>query len=211
MQALVCQRCDQQTEMRQQRYRHCGLRIGDFGLKTPQSEIRNPKSEICGLSLLELLIVISLSGLFMGAVQELLVTGLRVVDSADDRESIRQRLAYVVDRFTREMSLCTDVDVAQDGGFQFDADINGDGSDENNINYQYTSGTLTRTYSGTTVTLISGLTAFDLNYVDDTGAQLTTPVAGSQEDDIRVVHISATVASGNETFSLESASYLRNM
>ena len=154
---------------------------------------------------------ISLLGLFAGLIQEGMITGLRTVSATNTREQVRAQLAGALERFTREAGLCNDVDNAQDERFQFDADLDGDGSDENNINYVYSSGTLTRSQDGTTVTLLSGITAFDLDYLDSSGTSLATPVAGASEDTIRVVEVTATAANGAESISMASAAYLRNM
>ena len=50
-----------------------------------------------GLSLLELLIVVSLLSIFIGTVYESVVVGLRTVNAADEREDIRQQLAGALD------------------------------------------------------------------------------------------------------------------
>lgn len=163
------------------------------------------------LSLLELLITVSLLSIFVGSVYESVVVGLRTANAADKREDIRQQLAGALEALTREASLASNVDNAEDQRLQFDADLDGNGTTENNVNYQVSSGDLQRVYSGTTVTLVRDLTSLDFNYADSTGADLTTPV-GSQptRDTIRVVQITATATKDNETISLASAAYLRN-
>ena len=162
------------------------------------------------LSLLELLIVISLLGLFIGAVYESVIVGLRVVNASDEREDIRQQLANALDLLLREGSLASNVDNAEDQRFQFDADIDGDGSANTNINYRVQSGDLQRVYSGDTVTLVRDLASLDFDYVDLNGAAMTPPVTGASRDNIRVVQVTATATRDNETISLANATHLRN-
>jgi hypothetical protein len=157
------------------------------------------------------MIVISLLGLFFGAVYESLLIGLRATTAAHRREDVRRQLSRAMDQLTREIAAAYDVDDAEDQRFQFDArDINGDGSDDTNINYRVASGDLERVEDGVTVVLIRDLASLDFDYVDDTGATLSTPVSSSDEDDIRIVQITLTAASGAESISL-AAAYLRNM
>ena len=161
-----------------------------------------------GFTLMELLIVTVLFAIFMGGVYETVILGLRAASSGDDRENIRTQMTRAMDQMTREMAAAYNVDNAEDQRFQFDArDIDGDGSNDTNINYVVTSGDL---YRGSQP-LIRDLTALDFDYIDDTGAALSTPVAGSSEDDIRIVQITMTAVRHNETISLTAAAYLRNM
>lgn len=155
--------------------------------------------------------VLSLVGLFLAAVQEAMTVGLRVANAADERETIRLQLANALERLTREASLASNVDNAEDQRLQFDADLDGNGSTENDINYQVQSGDLQRIYNGTTVTLVGDLTSLDFNYTDLNAAAMSTPV-GSQpsRDTIRVVEVTATATKDNETISTTSAVFLRN-
>ena len=158
------------------------------------------------------MLVISLLGLCFGAVYEWLLIGLRAATAANRREDVRRQLSRAMDQLTREIASAYDVDVAQDQRFQFDArDINGDGGNDTNINYRVTSGDLERVENGITVVFSRDLTALDFDYIDNTGATLSTPVAGSAEDTIRIVQITMTAASGSESVSLAGAAYLRNM
>ena len=165
-----------------------------------------------GLSLIELMVVITLLGAFFGMVYESVIVGLRSVRSAGSQEDVRLQLARTLDFLTREVSVAGNVDNAEDQRLQFDADVDGNGTTENDINYQVVSGDLQRTYNGTTVTLIGDLQTLDFNYTDATGANLSTPV-GSQptRDTIRVVHMTVTAAGANgATLSVMTAAYLRN-
>ena len=162
-----------------------------------------------GFSLLELLIAISLMGLFLGTMQESLMTGLRAVASADDREQIRQQLAGALERFARDASHASNVDRAQTDEVQFDT------PSVNNVDYDYDSsaGTLTRDdANSSSMTILRNLTAFDFDYVDCQGTLYTGTVSGSStEDSLRVVQVVATVTRDQETISVAQAVFLRNM
>lgn len=164
-----------------------------------------------GVSLLELLLVITLLGLFMGAVYETVIVGLRVVNAADERETIRMQLANAMDRLTREASLASSVSSASDQRFQFDADLDGDGATETGINYQLQGSSLNWSYGGSTVTLVAGVTAIDFAYLDQNGVTMSAPVTPqSERDKIRVVQVSLTATKDTETISIAGAACLRN-
>ena len=164
-----------------------------------------------GFSLIELFISISLLAVFLGAVHEAMLVGLRLVHTADDRERARQQVAAVLERFTREVSFANGVDRATDARCQFDT------ASTNNINYVYASGALTRDTGGSTQTLLSGITALDFNYIDDAGTEYSscddTSSCASNccRTDVRMVRITVTVAQNNETLSAASAAYLRDL
>ncbi|MBI4343163.1 MAG: hypothetical protein HY599_07330 [Candidatus Omnitrophica bacterium] len=164
-----------------------------------------------GLTVVELMLVVVLLGLFFGAVYEVVIIGLRTANAADEREAVRQQLANALDRITREAALASNVDVAADQQFQFDADLDGDGSTENNISYEVSSGDLQRVQSSVTVILARDLASLDFDYTDSGGSTLSTPV-GSQptRDTIRLVQIAASATVDNETINVAGAVYLRN-
>ena len=169
-----------------------------FGLPTNHSK--------CGFSVLELMLALSMMGLFFGAIYETVLAGLRTVSAADDREEVRLRLTSAVDRLTREASVASNIDTAQAARFQFDT------PSVNNIVYTYTSGTgiLTRddaSAGSPLVTILRNLTDFDFEYLTCLG----TPYVSGNIDIIRVAQVSATVTQGSETVSVSSAAYLRNM
>ena len=170
----------------------------------------DPASER-GLTLLELIVVVVLLSIFIGAVYDVVIIGLRTAHASDEREEIRQELSNALDLLTREASLASNLDNAEDQRLQFDADLDGNGTTENNINYQVSSGDLQRVYNGVTVTLVKDLSALDFNYTDSGGANMTTPVTTQAlRDTIRVVQVTITATKDNETISLASAAYLRN-
>lgn len=152
----------------------------------------------------------TLLGIFFGGVYETVIVALRSVSAADTREALRRELVLAMDRLTRELGAAYAVDAAEDQRCQFDArDIDGDGSDDPNINYHVSSG-LQRTVGALTLTLVPDLTALDFDYLDATGATLTTPVGGGSLGAIRVVDITMTAARGTESVSLTAAADLRN-
>ena len=168
-----------------------------------------------GLSLLELLIVISLLGIFMAAVQESVVYGLRTVNAADEREEIRRQLASALDRLTREARMARNVDNATSTRFQFDADFDGSGSStgtERNINYEVQSGVLIREHSGgSVVTIVPKLTSLTYDYRDLNDADMTPPVTGGSRADIRVVQVTMTAVYDQESITVADSVYLTNM
>ena len=157
------------------------------------------------------MVTMTLLGVFFGGVYETVIVGLRTVSAADRREGVRQQLTNALELLTREAALASNLDNAEDQRLQFDADLDGNGTTENNINYQVTSGQLQRSYNGVAVTLVNNLTALDFDYLDTAGTTLATPV-GTQatRDTIRVVDITMTATNGAETLSLPSAVYLRD-
>ena len=175
-----------------------------------------------GLSLIEMFIVMSLLGLFIAAVYESVLVGLRTVNAADERERIRMELAVVLDRLTREASTARTVDRAQDARFQFDADYDASGSStgtEDNVNYQYDGATAVLQRSnagGGTVSVARNVTSMDFDYIDDTGTTFTscdnTSSCGSQccRSDVRVVLVTMTSTNDKETISVTDAVTLRN-
>lgn len=164
-----------------------------------------------GLTLIELFLVVILLGLFFGAVYESVIVGLRAANAADERENIRQQLTNALDILTREAALASNVDVAADQQFQFDADLDGDGATEQNINYQVSGGDLQRVYNGVTITLSRDLSALDFDYTDSGGSALSTPVGNQPlRDTIRLVQVTTTAVNDDETIALPNAVYLRN-
>ena len=157
---------------------------------------------------MEVMIVVMLFAIFMGAVYETVIVGLKAANSADEREDIRTQMARAMDQMTREMVAAYNVDNAEDQRFQFDArDINGDGSNDDNINYVVTSGDLLRG----SLLLVKDLSSLDFDYLDSSGTAMTTPVAGGSRNNVRVVQITMTAVKDQETISLTGAAKLRNM
>lgn len=167
-----------------------------------------------GFTLLELLIVITLFGLFIGAVYETVIVGLRVVNAMDEREEIRQELSNALDRLTREARMARVVDLAQASRFRFDADFDGDGSSAGNevdIDYQSQSGALVRMRGSETLTLVKNVTSLGFDYIDLNGSELTTPVSGPNRPTIRVVEMTITATNDDESIAMTTSTFLTNM
>jgi len=151
----------------------------------------------------------SLIGLFLGAMQESLITGLRAVSAADQREAIRQQLTSALERFARDAGAASNVDRAETDELQFDV------PSVNNVEYIYDSGTDTLTRddaSSSVMTMLRNLTAFDFDYVDCQGTRYTGTVSGgSTEDSLRMVEVIATVTQSQETITVAQTVFLRNM
>ena len=161
-----------------------------------------------GVTLLELMLVLVLTGIFFGVVYDTVIIGLRAVNAADERETIRQELTGALERFVRDAGTGSNVDSADTAQFQFDT------PSVNDVQYTYDSaaGTLSRGDAATTQRIIlRNLTAFDFNFFDSTGAQLSEPVAPSAEDTIRVVEMTATVTKDQEVVTVAHAVFVRNL
>ncbi len=170
---------------------------------------------MAGFSLLEVFIVVTLIGIFFSGVYETVIVGLRTVNAADEREDIRQQLANALELLTREASLANNVDNAEDQRFQFDADLDGNGTTENNINYQVSGNDLQRSYNGVTVTLVRDLNTstspLDFDYFNASGTDLTTPVGNQPDrDTIRLAQLDVTVIRDAETITMATAVYLHD-
>ena len=164
-----------------------------------------------GMSLIELFMVVVLFSIFFGAVYESVIIGLRVANASEEREALRQEISNALDQLTREVSLASNLDNAEDQRVQFDADLDGNGTTENNVNYQVSSGAFERAYNGATVTLIKNVTALDFDYLDSSGANLATPISSqATRDTVRVVQVTVTATKDNETISMASAAFLHN-
>ena len=175
-----------------------------------------------------MMVSMSLLAIFIGAMYETALTGLRAVNSGDERERLRMELTNALDRLTREASMARNVDRATDTRVQFDADYDGDGSStgsEDNVNYNYDSSSqiLQRDNSGgSTITIASHVTSLDFDYLDSAGSPTytscdSTSGCGSAGDgtccrsEARVVLITMTGTNDQETVSVTDAVNLRNM
>lgn len=154
------------------------------------------------------MLVLALSAAFLVVVSQSVVWGLQVVRAWHQREELRGQLAAVLERFTREAAMADDVDRAQDDRFQFDT------PDTDNIDYDYDgSSDILELDSGdmSQMTVLRYATSWDFEYFDEDGDELSTPVDDDDEDDIRLVQVTATVSRNHETLSMAGAVYLRNM
>ena len=158
-----------------------------------------------GLSIIEVMIVVTLLAAFFGAVYETVIVGIRSADSANDREAMRIQMMKTLDLLSREASAAYHVDNSTSSRFQFDmrvedSDGNGDSENQNNINYQVVSGNLQR--EGVTI-LPSATVTF--TYLDSSGNATTTAA------NVRVMQVTMSKTVEGETLSLSAATRLRNL
>jgi type II secretory pathway pseudopilin PulG len=162
---------------------------------------------------LELLIVVLVFGIFIGAVCQTSLIGLRTVTAADTREALRQQVAHALDRLAREALTAQAVVQAQDQWFMFESDLNGDGlidaTTEQDISFRLIGTDLMRSLGDvpTGVALVRDVSSLDFDYEDLTGAAWD----GVDPLDIRVVKITLTATAAAEVVSMASSIYLRNM
>ena len=155
------------------------------------------------------MVAVSLLAIFFGGVYETAILGLRSANAADEREDIRGQAMNALERFTREASLAKTVRQATSQLFEFDADLNGDGTAETNIIYQVQNGDLVRTYGGTTISLVRDFGSATFGYLkQDRAAWVSGTDALST---IRVVQVTVTATKDAETLSLTNAAYLRSV
>jgi prepilin-type N-terminal cleavage/methylation domain-containing protein len=162
-----------------------------------------------GMTLLEVLLVVILFGMFAGAVYEVAIVGLRVADAATDRDDVRLQVAKALDLLTREAAAAYNVDNSTSTRFQFDArveddDDDGDAENFTNINWRVNNGDLERVQGGTTWTVIPDLTSATFSYLDSAGASTTTA------NNVRVMQITVTAARGGESITMASTARTRN-
>ncbi len=166
--------------------------------------------------------MVSLLSIFIGAIYETVIVGLRAVNAADEREDVRGQLFSALDRLTRETRMARNVDHATDQQFQFDMDTDGDGAStgaEQNVDYEVIGGVLTRAANGgSAVTIVRSLTSLDFNYlkngsVTEYSTCDATSSCSSQccRTDVRAVLITASATRDQETISMTSAAFLDNM
>lgn len=157
---------------------------------------------------MELLVALVLLSIFFGAGYESVIAGLRTTHAAEARETLRQQLANTLELFAREAAVADKVKEADDQQFTFDADLNGDGHVEHEIEYRVQNGALQRTFKNTTITLVDSLAGLTFAYTDVSGAAVPTPV--KEKKDLRVVELTISATKEHETLSMASAVYLRN-
>jgi hypothetical protein len=179
---------------------------------------------------MEMMLVLSMAGLFMAGVYETVITGLRVANAADEREQIRQGLANTLERMTRVVTHCRNIDTATNSVFQCDIDTDGDGASsastpyERNHVYTYDAAADTLTYdynnspSPSAETLARYVTAFDFNYLESgSSTEATTCDATSScggqccRSELRVLIAAATATRDTETINVTTSIYLENM
>ncbi|MBI3011058.1 MAG: prepilin-type N-terminal cleavage/methylation domain-containing protein [Candidatus Omnitrophica bacterium] len=163
-----------------------------------------------GFSLIELMVVLGVAGIFLVAVQESVIHGLRVVDVTDEREEVQEELAFSFERLTRELAQAITFTTADATQVVFTVDLNEDDSAET-VDYSLSNGQLVRTESGTSVSVVKNAQSVSFAYTDLDGNSLSTPVASGSMDDIRVVTVSVTADLEDETITVPTAVFVRNL
>lgn len=187
----------------------------DLTMKPP---ISKPPSSSCGarglrdsgFTLIELIIVLSLLGLFLGAVQETFIHGLRIVDAADERSEVDSELAWGLERLSREVAQAKTFTTATASRMVLTVDLNQDGTDET-VDYLLSNGQVLRQESNRQVVLVRNAQALTFSYVDLDGNTLSVPVASGSLDDIRLVQVSVTGDLEDETVAMTTAMFVRNL
>jgi len=156
------------------------------------------------------MIVLVLSSLFLGAVYETFIHGLRVVDAADERAEVDTELAWALDRVTRELAQAITFTTADSSRVVFSVDLNDDGTRET-VEVVLSSGRLVRNESGREVVVVRNAQAVSFSYLDLDGNALSTPVASGSLDDIRVIRLSVTGDVEDETVTIASSAFVRNL
>lgn len=170
----------------------------------------SPATKTRGLTLLELMIAMSLMGLLLAAVQEAFIHGLRIVEVDDERSEVHSELAWALERWSREVAQAKTFTTAEDSRLVVTVDLNQDSTDET-VEFVLSSGRLLRQEAGRQVVLVRNVQSLAFAYLDLDGTPLSTPVASGSLDDIRVVRVSLTGDVEDETVSLASAVFVRNL
>ncbi|MBI2885165.1 MAG: prepilin-type N-terminal cleavage/methylation domain-containing protein [Candidatus Omnitrophica bacterium] len=162
-----------------------------------------------GFSLVELMVAMVVLGLLIAGAYDPVISSLRLAAAVNTREEIRQQLAHVLEWVIRDAGVADNMDVAETDHVQFDTPA------VNNVEYEYDAAAdvLTRDDADSSQrTILRNVTAFDFDYVDCFGTTTTGTVSGSEEEDsIRVIQVTATVAKLTESVSMPAAVFTRNL
>ena len=164
-----------------------------------------------GFTLVELLIATVLFSVLAAVVSWTFLVGLRVWNSGRTRAELRQSANLSMERLVRELGAASVINKAKSDEVDFDADLDGDGALET-IKFDVSNDdNLERTEDGASVTMARDVQAFTLGYyLDGNNDDLESSVTGPTKNDIRVIVITLTLNSGDETFTLSSGVYTRN-
>jgi prepilin-type N-terminal cleavage/methylation domain-containing protein len=164
----------------------CMSRISD--LRT-QSRRRGQR----GFSLVELIIATSLAAIVLAAIlSAYLYVGrnlTRLVNTQEQETKSRRTIR----QFTDDVSAAIKLTTASATSLVLTKPL---ASGNATVSYTYSSGngTLTRTQSGASQTLLSGITAFNIEYFNEVGTTIT-----SSAQSVKSVELSFTTAAGNST------------
>lgn len=168
-----------------------------------------------GVTLIELIIVMALVAILVGAVSFTFAVGLESWSSGRNRSEIRQDGNLSLERMVRELSQASSITIAHADRIKFDADVDGDGTDETiTFNFDDDNNNLNRTVVGGATTILApNVQTFGLSYRDLDDTLLSLPQHTNTQvkrDRIRVIIISLTMDKGDETITLSSSVYARN-
>lgn len=160
-----------------------------------------------GSTLVELVIVIAIVGIMVGAVGYIL---LGVVDAwtfKAKRNDILWDGRMAINRMgreIREIKNLTSVTTASSSQFRF-TNVN-----NNSIIYSLSGTNLNRTKDGTANILAQNVSSLSFTYYDSSGASIATPTVSPSATNIRRVRINLTLTNGGQNFYAQSDSVPRN-
>ena len=176
------------------------------------SPIPNTRKERtdCGVTLIEMMIVIVLVSLLVGVISMVYQAGFSTFYTHNLRIGVKGESSRAFFTMGQELRQADSLVTAQQTSLSFTADTDSNGSDET-IQYSWTGGAgsaLQRISGGATTTLINSVNSLAFSYYDAGNNLLSFPVTVSQ---VKMIRINVTVTSQDETFALRSQVNLRNL
>ena len=173
-----------------------------------------------GLTMIELLVAAMLFSVIMVSSALLLSVGLKEWSVEQNRINLRQESMPAMETMVRYIGMAGNYPLLTGGitsatatSMTFYADPDNNGVLET-VTISYASNKVTCTIVGTgttTVTLAPYVTSFSFAYYNSAGALLAVPVTPqSSLDSIRIVTITMTMTSGNDSITFNSSAYCRN-
>ena len=143
-----------------------------------------------GFTLIEIImtvVVLSIVGMVLASA--FLAGSQALIQGLDSDKTITPMAAGLsrLEKDSREVRTLKDVTTASSTQFRF-LDL-----DFNDVNYQYSSGTLSRNSNA----LVTGITSFSFTYKDINETTIATPAVSPNPTDIRYVQVQVTVVSGS--------------
>jgi hypothetical protein len=137
--------------------------------------------------------------------------GFRAYVSGKNRTDVLQSGDIAMQLMQRYLSLARTFTAASATSVSFTADVNNDTVAETVV-LDISGNNLRRQVSGgSQVTITPYAQTLTLSYLDSAGAVIPVPVAGGSLASIRVVRVVLALARTNETATLSTAAYCRNM
>ncbi len=151
-----------------------------------------------GLTLMEVILVIALLSILLGAITLTMVTGLKAWDSGILSAGVKKDASYSLRIIAEELKQATAITAANQNNMTFSADLDGNGVDET-ITYTW-SGTagdaFNRTEGLTTTILARDAQNAQFQYYNASNTLLSFPVTASQ---VRVVELTLQLQREAET------------